>query len=217
MAFSSKGNCYLCGKEFSKTAIKNHLVKAHDDEGGGQKCYLLKIEGAYCKNYWLYIDMPVTALFSSLDAFLRGIWLECCGHMSAFFAPGRTEIGKNRMLGTLDLGDKLIHEYDFGSTTETLITVMGEITRKTQKESVRLLVRNIPPVFSCYSCGKPATVLCTDCMYGSDNPFFCDTCGESHEHDDMLLPIVNSPRMGECGYRGELDDFAFDPRVFSKK
>ena len=27
---------------------------------------------------------------------------------------------------------------------------------------------------------------------------------------DMLLPIVNSPRMGVCGYEGELDVYTFE-------
>jgi transcription elongation factor Elf1 len=93
---------------------------------------------------------------------------------------------------------------------------VGETTRKTQKESVRLLARNIPPVFSCSACGEPAAVVCTECMYDTDNPFFCETCGEAHEHEDMMLSVANSPRMGECGYEGELDTFAFNTHFFSE-
>ena len=210
MASGSKGNCYICGAELGKTAMKNHVLTAHDDSGGGQKCYLLMVEGAYAKDYWLYVDVPVAAALSAVDAFLRAIWLECCGHMSEFSGPGRATVGKQRKLGTLSVGDKLSHQYDFGTTTETIVTIVGETTRKTQKESVRLLARNIPPAFSCASCGEPATAICTECVYDSDNPFFCKTCGEAHEHDDMLLPVTNSPRMGECGYEGELDTFIFN-------
>jgi len=215
MAAGSKGNCYLCGGEFGKAAIKNHLMKAHgaqeSDQESGQKCYVLKIEGAYNKDYWLYVDVPVTSALSTVDTFLRKIWLECCGHMSGFFGSSREEIGKNRKLGTFSVGDKLLHEYDFGTTTETLITVAGETMRKAQKQSVRLLARNVPPAFSCSSCGEPASALCAECVYDSDNPFFCDACGAKHAHDDMLLPVTNSPRMGECGYCGELDVFDFKP------
>ncbi len=50
MATVSKGRCYLCGKELGKTAMKNHILKAHGVEEGGQECQLLKIEGAG-KNY----------------------------------------------------------------------------------------------------------------------------------------------------------------------
>jgi hypothetical protein len=48
-------------------------------------------------------------------------------------------------------------------------------------------------------------------MSDTDNPFFCDSCAEKHEHEEMLLPVVNSPRMGVCAYDGELDVFAFKP------
>jgi len=216
MATTSKGNCYLCGGEFGKTAMKNHLMKAHADPDGGQKCYLLKIEGVYDKNYWLYADVPVDASLSSIDTFLRKIWLECCGHLSAFFLQGR-EFGKSRKLSVLCVGDSLRHEYDFGTTTETIITVAGETVRKKQKGAVRLLARNVPPSFSCSACGKPATVICTECVYDTDNPFLCDACAGEHEHEEMLLPVVNSPRMGECGYDGELDTFAFNPDNYPAK
>ncbi len=206
MAASTKGNCYLCGAELGKTAMKNHILKEHGAKTGGQECLLLKIEGAYDKNYWLYVDMPVTATLSSLDAFLRKIWLECCGHMSQFQGAG-----KSSKLSRFAIGDRFIHEYDMGSTTETLITVIGPTWRAPQKPAVRLLARNIPPQFQCAECGAPATNICTECIYETDNPFYCDACAAKHEHEDMLLPVTNSPRMGVCGYCGELDTFAFVP------
>ena len=105
----SKGRCYLCGKELGKTAMKNHILRAHGVEEGGQECQLLKIEGA----------------------------------------------------------DK----------------------------------------YYCAVCGKDAAYICSECMWESDNPFFCEACAEDHEHAEMLLPVTNSPRMGVCVYDGELDTF----------
>jgi len=206
MAASTKGNCYLCGAELGKTAMKNHILKEHSARAGGQECRLLKIEGAYDKNYWLFVDMPVTATLSSLDTFLRKIWLECCGHLSQFQGAG-----KSSKLSRFSSGDQFLHEYDMGSTTETLITVIGPTWRDPQKTAVRLLARNIPPQFRCTECGAPATNICTECIYEMDNPFYCDACAAKHEHEDMLLPVTNSPRMGVCGYCGELDTFAFVP------
>jgi len=211
------GNCYICGAEFGKTAMKTHLLKAHNAEENGQLCRLLKIEGAN-KNYWLYIDVPLDATLSTVDGFLRDIWLECCGHMSAFSGPGHVKIGMSRKIGAFSVGDKLLHEYDFGSTTETMLTVMDNIYRKPQKGAVRLLARNVPPAFVCAGCGSPAVDICTECMmdWGSE-PYYCEVCGEKHEHEDMLMPITNSPRMGVCGYDGELDKFAFDPSKIGGK
>jgi hypothetical protein len=218
MAAGSKGNCYFCGTELGKTAMKNHLLKEHGEKDGGQACYLLKIEGAYNKDYWIYVDVPVDKTLSSLDSFLRKIWLECCGHMSAFFDTRHADIGKSHKWSTFSVGHTFLHEYDFGSTTESIITIAGEINRKPQKEVVRLLSRNISPQFQCESCGEPAEYLCMECVGEIDNPFYCAVCSENHEHDDMLLPVTNSPRMGECGYDGELDVYDFDPgKLLQKK
>lgn len=211
MASGSKGNCYICGAELGKTAMKNHILKAHGGEDGGQECRLLKIEGAYDKDYWLFIDLPVDSSLSDADKFLRKIWLECCGHLSEFSGPEHRKIGKSRKLNTFSARDQLLHEYDFGTPTETLVTVVGTTNRKPQRENVRLLARNVPPQFKCAKCGSPAEYICTQCVYDSDNPFYCSACGEKHEHDEMLLPVTNSPRMGECGYDGELDTFTFVP------
>jgi hypothetical protein len=46
---------------------------------------LIKVEGAYQKEYWLFLDIALNATLEDLDAFLRQIWLECCGHMSGFY------------------------------------------------------------------------------------------------------------------------------------
>ncbi len=211
MASGSKGNCYICGAELGKTAMKNHILKVHGREDSGQECRLLKIEGAYNKNYWLLIDLPVDSSLSDIDQFLRKIWLECCGHVSAFSGPGYREIGKSRKLSAFSAGDQLLHEYDFGDTTKTLITIVGKIKRTPQRKNVRLLARNVPPQLSCAECSCPAEYICTECAYDIDNPFYCSACSEKHNHADMLLPVTNSPRMGNCGYEGELDTFAFSP------
>jgi len=213
------GNCYICGVELGKTAMKNHILKTHGAEKDGQVCYLIKLEGAYDKNYWLFIDIPLDKRLSDIDSFLRKIWLECCGHLSEFSSGKRSdyeEIAKNRKISTFSKGDKFLHEYDFGSTTETLVTIVGRTVRKPQKAAVRLLARNVAPVFRCARCGAPAKYICTYCMYDRDNPFYCKKCGKKHIHDDMLLWVTNSPRLGVCGYEGELDRFGFDLKKINK-
>lgn len=203
MAKSTKGNCYLCGAELGKTAMKNHILRDHGCETG-QECRLLKIEGAYDKNYWLYVDIPVDKTLNALDKFLRKIWLECCGHMSEFQG-----VGKGTRVGKLREGSQFLHLYDFGSTTETLITVLGTTWRPPQKEAVRLLARNVPPQFACCKCGASAGYVDVERLWADENPFYCEKCAGKYTDEDMLLPVTNSPRMGVCGYAGELDTFAF--------
>ena len=103
----------------------------------------------------------------------------------------------------LEPGMTFTHEYDFGSTTELKLKVAAAREgRLTEKEPIRLLARNDPPVFFCHACGQPATQLCPQCEW-KGNGYLCETCAPKHEcGDEMLLPVVNSPRMGVCGYTG---------------
>lgn len=73
-----KGTCYICGAKLGKTAMKNHILKAHSN-GAGQECRLLRLEGAYDKDYWLYVDLPVDKTLKALDLFLRKIWRSAVG------------------------------------------------------------------------------------------------------------------------------------------
>jgi len=213
MNVDSNGNCYLCGATVGKKAIENHLIKHYGEDSGGQECYLLKAEGTFNKEYWLYFDVPLVQTLTCIDSFLREIWLECCGHMSAFFITERLEVGMKQKLITFDAGTRLSHHYDFGSTTETDITFIKVVKRNPQKRAVRLLARNIAPVFQCADCGEQADYINTELKYQSDNPYYCKNCSEDN---GMMLPVTNSPRMGECGYSGEDDDtFTFKPASFA--
>ena len=221
MSTNSTGNCYLCGVSLGKAAMKNHFLKCHEDKDG-EECLLIKVEGAYNKDYWLYIDIPVKDTLRNLEDFLRMIWLECCGHMSEFYTNSKAGYGPTRLslklgmkLSSFAVGDKFFHDYDFGTTTVSLITIMGIIKRKQQKGSVRLLARNVPPVFQCVKCNETAVYINTEDVYSSNNPFYCKKCAEEDDFD-MMLPITNSPRMGECAYDGELDTFAFNPALYQK-
>ncbi|MCL4248426.1 MAG: hypothetical protein KJ065_09810 [Anaerolineae bacterium] len=44
----------------------------------------LVVETPYISPYWLHIEISSNAHLRYLDQFLRDIWLECCGHLSAF-------------------------------------------------------------------------------------------------------------------------------------
>ena len=105
------------------------------------------------------------------------------------------------VLGTA--GTRVGYVYDFGSSTELVIS-HGRAVEAARAPRTRLVARNEPPVWPCDECGKPAENLCTQCAY--DGRGFC--CGvHSASHDcgeEMQLPVVNSPRMGVCGYVGEV-------------
>jgi len=212
----SKGNCYLCGKTFGKTAIKNHIVKEHGNSG--EDSVLLKVEGLYNKSYWLYLDMPKSGKLAGLDGFLRDIWLECCGHMSEFYLGRYNTIGKNTQIGRLGVGGGILYDYDMGSTTHLVVTPVAAIKRpESYGENIRLIARNVPPESSCAVCGGPAAYMCMECMYDFDgNAHLCDEHMETHEHDECM-PISNSPRSGVCGYMGDSSyDFTGDTEKDTK-
>ena len=159
----------------------------------------------------MHLDVGGDATLKNLDGFLRGIWLECCGHLSAFTIQGTQymsdpyydeDIGMDaRMDRVLTPGMKFIHEYDFGTTTELDLKVVSE-REGAMEGDIQLLARNDPPEITCGECGDPATLMCTECSWESKG-WLCDKCARKHEcGEEMMMPVVNSPRVGVCGYTG---------------
>lgn len=102
---------------------------------------------------------------------------------------------------------KLTYEYDFGTTTELKLVVIslydGKIP-KDDRDPIHIMARNEPPAYVCEVCGKPATLVCSECNW-DEGGFVCNDHIAQH-NVEMLLPIVNSPRMGMCAYIGEAPD-----------
>ena len=95
------------------------------------------------------------------------------------------------------------YQYDFGSTTELMITVANYRVMNNRKEKLIILSRNNPIEILCEECGKkPVAYICTECLYEGSGRL-CEDCTRTHEcGEEMLLPVCNSPRMGVCGYCG---------------
>ncbi len=179
-----------------------------------ERLFHLIVEGRYLPQYWMHLEVPAKSTLAALDGFLRDNWLECCGHLSAF-RIGQTSFASNafdemddesmdvKLERVIIPGAKFFHEYDFGTTTELSLKWVSEREGKARgkPDAVRLLARNDDPLILC-ACGKAATQVCTSCVW-NDEGWVCDDCGEEHEcGTEMLLPVVNSPRVGMCGYTG---------------
>jgi len=209
----TQGTCQWCKSQLNKTAMKKHLLSClgkrmgeslKDGKTASQRIFLILVDGYGLSghNYWLYLAALGSTSFKELDNFLRKIWVECCGHLSAFHT-GKLDIGKGQKLGhVLTPGDKFSYEYDFGDTTELKLTVLGVMEGLITKGKVQVLARNDAPAIQCSYCGKLATDICAECLY-KDKGWLCDDCGPKHGCDEgMRLPLVNSPRTGVCGYEG---------------
>lgn len=203
------GTCYLCKKEVSNRTVKKHLLHCIEQRqsqrnrsGRNAETFLVKVSAE--KLFWLYIDINGKNTLADLDDLLRKTWLECCGHMSCFV------INRNRYINDDEMNQKIQsvfyqgirfqHQYDFGDTT----TLQGEVVTVHSgelKKSPELLAQNhFPSDIVCDRCQAPPQHICSGC-----GDCFCKTCLEQHddcEGEEFILPAVNSPRMGVCGYTG---------------
>lgn len=218
----ARGACAYCGTETTKAAIARHLekcpqrieavAKAESGPGEVETLLYLRVQDAYGGDFWLDLEMRGTATLKKLDEYLRAIWLECCGHLSEFSDGGwgGRKIGMSQPAAkAFAASPQLTHIYDFGTSSETRITLKSTRRGKpTTKHPIALLARNKMPEKPCDECGKAATHLCMECQFEHDQPgFLCDEHARNHPHDDYGEPmeLVNSPRLGMCGYEGPAD------------
>lgn len=204
---TNSGTCMLCGYTGNKGAMTRHLKSCSaspGDTGSISKMLHLRVQANHQPTYWLDLEVAADATLQKLDRFLRHLWLECCGHLSAF-RVGHDEF---RMIIPLSrvfsaAGEKILYEYDFGSTTSLTVHRVASRQSPAEAKKVRLLARNDPPEFPCLTCGEVATLVCTYCQW-EDDAYFCRAHAREHdcEGEEAFLPVVNSPRMGVCGYTG---------------
>ena len=177
MANQTKGFCKFCGKEYTKNGMLRHLTACKNRKerleavNGKKKCgyFELVISGKYNSDYWLVIEMQETATLKDLDQFIRDIWVECCGHLSAFIiggmryesCPGEASFWGPparsmdcKLKDAFSQDQKIEYEYDFGSTTELLIKVQDYRVGMWKKDEVTILSRNNPPEILCDHCRK---------------------------------------------------------------
>jgi hypothetical protein len=245
----SEGQCVFCNEVFDRAVISRHL-KTHftkmEKTTANENSYHIKVENESRSGkspYFLNLWLSHKARFEDIDDFLRGIWVECCGHMSSFTdietrkknrkAPyvfdfnfdkkDEAEIDMSKKVSKLFYEkQKIEYQYDFGTTTTLLLTVVAVLPIKAPN-TIMLLSRNEPLELICETCKKePATQICSVHGYNGEDNIFCRKCAKKHakicdDFDDYAaMPIVNSPRMGECAYEGGNIDKGRDDVYFKK-
>lgn len=191
---ANKGKCYYCGNEYQRRGMTRHLkaCKARKEALEGETVtesvalhgyYTIKVQDHWNDRFWMYVMVREDATFKLLDDFFRGIWLECCNHLSEFtvgydtfisdkgaggFVDTFDEYGMDvRLQGLLGEGDHFKYVYDFGESSHLDLNVMDYHGGLPMDGAIYIAARNLP-VFE-------------------DSP--------------------NSPRVGICGYDG---DHGFD-------
>ncbi len=222
----SRGTCMLCRRKFKHSEMSEHLgsclqkhqAPAPSSTGNGTpavKAFHLIVEGQHAPVYWMHLQARADGMLEHLDRFLRRVWLECCGHLSRFSIEERSyaidpmeEYAEDTMeplLGeVLRPGIKFSHEYDYGHRTRLALRVVSEIECSAKKRRIRLLARNDLPPIQCQICGKPAVLVCSICFSQDFEAWYCRACAPEHHCEEVgFLPVVNSPRVGVCGYTGK--------------
>jgi hypothetical protein len=215
----SEGRCIYCNQIFGQKEIGKHLAKHLAEKEKGNMDNPTQL---YCHIevqadvMFLHLLVQASAKMKVIDSFLKDIWLECCGHLSAF---GHKDF-KIKMSDTVEdvftPRIKIHHDYDFGTTTRVFLKGL-KYYHLDEGKKILLLSRNEPLKILCDACKlKPAVEICSVCVYNYDDSYFCTECSEIHAvkcedfEDYARMPVVNSPRMGECGYTGGAIDVERD-------
>ncbi len=215
----NKGESFPYAKTAKGKGISRHLDQFHVS---------VWAENSVAR-YWLHLLLSEDSTLRDLDKFFRSTWLECCGHLSKFEIRGVNyssssfpdrefdDRSMNVKLGDslfLKAGDQLKYEYDFGTTTKLEIKVISIRRRRmmagseleSRSRQLILLARNDPPDIVCGKCSSmKAELVCPLCIWEENKgSWLCRNCSKSHKcRVRYLRPIVNSPRVGLCGYTGE--------------
>lgn len=226
------GTCAYCKGMFAKSGMARHLAACSERQVVTAQTsalharfrpaqwFHLQIEGAPNSEYWMHVEARGDLSLADLDGFLRRTWLECCGHLSLFRINGELYTGDwdndfdSQTMNVpleqlLTPGLSFGHEYDFGSTTELKLKVIDERTGTAHRRAIKIMAQNEPPEHKCALCDSLATQICPVCNWYGENPdaWLCDKHADTHPCGaETLLPVVNSPRTGVCGYTGPITE-----------
>jgi pRiA4b ORF-3-like protein len=185
--------------------------------GKKTRLFHLQIQGRDRPEYWMHLEARADRTLAEIDFYLRQVWLECCGHLSQFTianeryivspSPFNFDDEAERDMNVplkdvLEPGLRFSYEYDFGTPTELSLRVLGEREDLPHNEFAQVLARNDAPEISCELCGERAVQVCAVCSQ-EDRGWLCAEHAAAHScGKEALLPVVNSPRVGVCGYTG---------------
>ena len=156
----SLGMCNLCQEMVNDLDASGHLIECiarqdlpkasgSDPPGHDQSLHLSVHDGSGL--YWMELAVRADTTLRQLDEFLRGMWLECCGHLSEFkiqgtrysnLAPHPDDPHADFIRSDYWMEDDEVHmdvavadvmpegvevgyEYDYGSTTELYLKNLG--------------------------------------------------------------------------------------------
>ncbi len=156
-----QGKCYYCNKELTERTIKRHMKNCSGmkqvieekmkDTKEVRDQFIISIKDKYKPNvYCIYVSIDANLQLQHLDKFIRDIWVECCGHLSAFNidremyhdnSDGQYEMNFY-LKDILNVDKKFEYQYDFGSTTYLILEVVDMIKVPSEFSQIEIIARN---------------------------------------------------------------------------
>jgi hypothetical protein len=112
---TTSGLCRLCHRSVGKRQMGRHLNSCWEkhllpnSSKKARRWFHLVVDGKYARDYWLHVQAPANRTFGELDSLLRAVWLECCGHLSAFSFPAKRPFRRGTPLDYGMLREMLQH------------------------------------------------------------------------------------------------------------
>lgn len=210
-----KGKCYYCNKELTEKTIKKHMKNCseinrrieelNEIDKKKRNQFIISIKSREYKNeYCMYLSIDEKLSLLNIDQFLRDVWLECCGHLSAFKIKGRIFQDysmETKLNDVLTVNEKFEYEYDFGSTTELILEVVDIIEVPVSFSQIEIIARNDEIIHNCEICNADAEYF----NYEKDQ-WECKKCVDKNNDMIAKFDYCNSPRDGVFCYGGDKRD-----------
>jgi len=205
----SPGTCFICNEKIAGTLFEAHLDSCLRKTGWpepGEPGLLIWVMDTGNRRYWLMILAGPETTLADLDHLIRDVWVECCGHLSAFSignfyfnSDGEGEGMDVYIKDVLVPGDTCRYTYDFGTSTTLRVIALRPVKMSPPGGGLVLLGQNRKVHRRCFVCGTEATMYYQK-EWDEKTRYFCDTCAETSSHDsEWMNNIGNSPRNGVCG------------------
>ena len=151
----------------SRTIIGTHLKTCLDNwspdnwNPQGNNANYVHVSASGSKLHWMELLIHDSVTLQEINTLLRETWLECCDHLSAFIfgdlwvpdpeGPSRFDEGEEE-LTNLDTqystavppGHSVKYHYDFGSTSEIILSTKSRHEVHQVVPRISLLARNSP-------------------------------------------------------------------------
>ncbi len=158
-----QGRCYYCNKELTERTIKRHTKSCSEMKKiieekmkytkGVKDQFIISMKDKYNPSlYCIYVSIDANLQLQHLDKFIRDIWVESYGHLSAFYIDKEVYHDNSdeqyemnfHLKDVLNINKKFEYEYDFGSTTYLTLEVVDTIKVPSEFSQVEIIARNNP-------------------------------------------------------------------------